>query len=79
MNQMGNSGRLLKIHCTFQTMIDSLVDASATVGEKSVIKGSVIGEQTTIGERTKLFNCVIMDHVTIESGYVNVFYHGASS
>ena len=41
-----------------------------TINEKTTIKSSVIGDQTIIGERTKITNCVIMDHVTIESGFV---------
>ena len=39
------------------------------VAEKVSIKSSVIGSHCVIGERSKLINCVIMDHVNINDGY----------
>jgi len=60
-----------------QANIDCLVGDGVTFGEKSSVKSSVIGDQSIIGDRTKLLNCVIMDHVSIEPGYVNNCYYAS--
>ena len=59
---------------TIQIGTESLVGEGVTLGEKVSIKWSVIGSHCKIGERAKVTNCVIMDHVVIENGLVqNVF------
>ncbi|KAB5591291.1 UDP-3-O-[3-hydroxymyristoyl] glucosamine N-acyltransferase [Ceratobasidium theobromae] len=47
---------------------DSIVPASATIGERASIKRSVIGEHCRIGKNVKIQGCVVMDHVEIGDG-----------
>jgi translation initiation factor eIF-2B subunit gamma len=47
---------------------DSLIGASARVGEKSTIKKSAIGKHCTIGKNVRIVGSVIGDHCTIEEG-----------
>ncbi len=51
---------------------DSLVASTAHLAEKVSVKKACIGEHCSIGERSKIINCVIMDHVHIGDGYVGV-------
>lgn len=39
------------------------------LGDKISIKHSCIGQHCSVGDKTKLLNCVIMDHVQIGEGY----------
>ena len=41
------------------------------LGERVSIKHSAVGNHCNIGDRSKITNCVLMDHVTIGEGYVN--------
>lgn len=41
------------------------------LGDKISIKHSCIGQHCSVGDKTKLLNCVIMDHVQIGEGYNN--------
>ncbi|KAF8602544.1 nucleotide-diphospho-sugar transferase [Ceratobasidium sp. AG-I] len=47
---------------------DSIIPASATIGERASIKRSVIGEHCRIGKNVKIQGCVVMDHVEIADG-----------
>ena len=47
---------------------DSLVAPTAQLGEKVSVKKACIGDHCTVGERSKVINCVIMDHVHIGEG-----------
>ncbi len=49
---------------------DSQVASSAQLAEKVSVKKACIGEHCSIGERSKVINCVIMDHVNIGEGCV---------
>ena len=51
---------------------DSLVAPTAQLGEKVSVKKACVGEHCTIGERSKVINCVIMDHVHIGEGCVSL-------
>ncbi len=51
---------------------DSLVASTAQLAEKVSVKKACIGEHCSIGERSKVINCVIMDHVNIGEGYVDI-------
>lgn len=48
---------------------DCLVSTEGVLlGDKVSIKHSCIGQHCTIGEKSKILNCVIMDHVQIGEG-----------
>ena len=47
---------------------DSLVAATVQVGEKVSVKKACVGGHCSIGDRSKVINCVIMDHVHIGEG-----------
>ncbi len=51
---------------------DSQVASSAQLAEKVSVKKACIGEHCSIGERSKVINCVIMDHVNIGEGCVEI-------
>lgn len=52
---------------------DCLVSSEGVVlGEKVSIKHSCVGKHCTIGDKTKILNCTIMDHVQIGEGWVQV-------
>jgi translation initiation factor eIF-2B subunit gamma len=44
------------------------------LGDKVSIKHSCIGKYCIIGDKTKLLNCIIMDHVQIGEGCVHSFH-----
>jgi len=47
-----------------------LIGERTTVAERTSVKRSVIGKSCSIGANVKLANCVVMDRVRIENGYV---------
>lgn len=47
---------------------DSLIDVGVQIGEKVNVKKSCIGQHCLIGEKSKLINCILMDHVTVAEG-----------
>lgn len=47
---------------------DSLVASTVQLGEKVSVKKACVGEHCSIGDRSKVINCVIMDHVHIGEG-----------
>ena len=47
-----------------------LAAEGVTLGEKISVKHSCIGQHCTIGDKTKILNCIIMDHVQIGEGWV---------
>ena len=49
---------------------DCFSAANVRVGEKSLVKKSVIGSHTVIGKSCKILNSIIMDHVTIGDNVV---------
>lgn len=51
---------------------DSKIAASVRVGERTAIKKSVVGPHCVIGKNVKIAGCVIMDHVEIKDGCVNI-------
>ncbi|KAJ1939889.1 Translation initiation factor eIF-2B subunit gamma [Kickxella alabastrina] len=56
------SAELLK---NVQVSADSMVGQSSKLGERCLVKRSVIGPHCIIGHNVKITNSVIMDHVTI--------------
>ncbi|KAF5923240.1 hypothetical protein HPG69_012330 [Diceros bicornis minor] len=50
--------------------VDSLIGPDTQVGEKSSIKHSVIGSSCVIRDRVTITNCLLMNSVTVEEGYV---------
>ena len=38
------------------------------LGGRAVVKNSIVGCHCYIGDRTKVFNCIVMDHVRIGEG-----------
>ena len=54
---------------------DSLIGPDTQVGEKSSIKHSVIGSSCVIRERVTVTNCLLMNSVTVEEGYVSPCTH----
>lgn len=51
---------------------DSLIGSDTQVGEKSSIKRSVIGSSCVIRDRVTVTNCLLMNSVTVEEGYVSL-------
>ena len=41
-----------------------------SLGEKVSVKHSCVGKYCLIGDKTKILNCIIMDHVQIGEGYI---------
>lgn len=56
--------------CLLQVGVDSLIGSDTQVGEKSSIKHSVIGSSCVIRDRVTITNCLLMNTVTVEEGYV---------
>lgn len=53
-----------------QVSNDSLIDEGTKVGERALVKRSVIGRNCIIGEKAKITNSVIMDNVKVGEGVV---------
>jgi len=49
---------------------DVLIGDSSRVGERTTIKGSVVGVHCIIGKNVRVINSVLMDHVQLADGYV---------
>lgn len=49
---------------------DSLIGHSTTIGERCSVKRTVVGNHVKIGKGCKLINCVVMDYVVLEDGYI---------
>lgn len=47
---------------------DCTLGGNIRIGEKTVVKKSIIGEHCTIGADVKINHCIIMDHVKIADG-----------
>lgn len=58
--------------CLLQIGADSLIGPDTQIGEKSSIKHSVIGSSCVIRDRTSITNCLLMNSVTVEEGYVSL-------
>lgn len=58
-----------------QVGVDCLVGPDTQVGEKSSIKHSVIGSSCVIRDRVTIANCLLMNSVTVEEGYVSPCAH----
>lgn len=56
-----------------QVGADSLIGPDTHVGEKSSIKRSVIGSSCVIRDRATVANCLLMNSVTVEEGYVSLW------
>ena len=55
---------------------DCLVSSEGVLlGDKVSIKRSCIGQHCSVGDKTKILNCVIMDHVQIGEGLVLQLFH----
>lgn len=55
--------------CMFSQMgSDSIIGALCQVADKTSIKRSTIGNSTTVKEKVKVTNSIIMHGVTIEEG-----------
>lgn len=49
---------------------NNLIDDSTIIGDMTTVKKSVIGKHCVIGNKVKIFNCIIMDYVTIKDGVI---------
>lgn len=58
--------------CLLQVGADSLIGPDTQVGEKSSIKRSVIGSSCVIQDKVTLTNCLLMNSVIVEEGYVSL-------
>ncbi len=47
---------------------DSVVSNSTVLTDKVSIKKTCIGDHCTVGEKSKVINCILMDHVQIGEG-----------
>ena len=47
---------------------DSLTDVGVQLGDKVSVKKSCIGQHCSIGEKSKIMNSVLMDHVHVGEG-----------
>ena len=47
---------------------DSLVGSSVQLAERASVKRSTIGHHCSIGDKSKIINCVLMDYVTVGEG-----------
>lgn len=59
--------------CHLQVGADNLIGQDTQVGEKSSIKHSVIGSSCHIRDRVNITNCLLMNSVTVEEGYVSLY------
>uniref|UniRef100_A0A2K6UTP2 Translation initiation factor eIF2B subunit gamma n=1 Tax=Saimiri boliviensis boliviensis TaxID=39432 RepID=A0A2K6UTP2_SAIBB len=55
--------------------VDSLIGPDTQIGEKSSIKRSVIGSSCLIKDRVTITNCLLMNSVIVEEGYVSPCTH----
>ena len=53
-----------------QVSNDSLIDEGTVVGDRALVKRSVIGRKCIIGDRAKITNSIIMDNVKVGEGVV---------
>ncbi|XP_004363534.2 eukaryotic translation initiation factor 2B [Capsaspora owczarzaki ATCC 30864] len=51
-----------------QTGSDSIVKDDVVIGDKSLIKKTIVGSKCKIGANVKLVNCLLMDNVTVQDG-----------
>ncbi|KAF8578004.1 nucleotide-diphospho-sugar transferase [Ramaria rubella] len=51
-----------------QISADTIIGSSTRLGERAIIKTSVVGQHCIIGKHVRLTGSVIMDHVIIEDG-----------
>ena len=49
------------------------MNEGVSIGERVSVKRSVIGRHCTVGDKVKVANSIIMDHVSILEGYVCIF------
>lgn len=54
--------------CGFQMGSDSIIGALCQIADKTSIKRSTIGNSTTVKEKVKVTNSIIMHGVTVEEG-----------
>lgn len=59
--------------CLLQVGVDCLIGPDTQVGEKSSIKHSVIGSSCVVRDRVTITNCLLMNSVTVEEGYVSPY------
>ena len=50
---------------------DSLTDVGVQLGDKVSVKKSCIGQHCSVGDKSKIINSILMDHVNIGEGYVD--------
>lgn len=55
---------------TSQVSKDSMVGSSCKIGDRCSVKKTIIGNHCSLAANVKLTNCIVMDHVRIEEGYV---------
>lgn len=55
-----------------QISADSIIGLSTHLGERTIIKISVVGQHCIIGKHVRITESIIMDHVVIEDGSVYV-------
>lgn len=64
-----------------QVSLDSLIEPSAQISERTTIKKSVIGKHCKIGKMVKISGCIFLDHCVVDDGcsYSSISSSKASS